>query len=114
MNQLDRQRMFYVMQRIGCLCCRRRGYAGIPCDAHHPNIGGHAGNKRRGDDVVVGICPWHHRGVPRGGFTKAGMRLLFGPSLALEPAKFREEFGDDDFLIAEQARLNEQYREISL
>lgn len=109
MNRLERNRMFYLLQRIGCLACRRRGYPGEPCQAHHPNLDGKAGQKRLGDDIVIALCPWHHVAEPRGGLSADLMRIKFGPSLKSESRAFRAEFGTDEELIAEQKRLIEQY-----
>lgn len=108
MNQLKRDRRAYVMQRIGCLACRRRGHFAVPGDQHHPNLDGHAGQRRLSNDIVMILCPWHHRGVPeRGGSEFTRTRL--GPSLAKQPNAFRAEFGSDEELLAEQERLIEQY-----
>lgn len=82
----------------GCICCWAFGEFHTPCEIHHLTIGGHHGQKRRGHAFTVGICTWHHRGGP------AGMIFSYGPSYALTPNKFREVFGDDDALLAMQAR----------
>jgi hypothetical protein len=63
-------------------------------DIHHLNLGGHAGQKRRGDDFTIPLCPAHHRGV----FWREEDH---GPTLAIHPARFRREFGADDALLAE-------------
>jgi hypothetical protein len=91
---------------VGCLCCRRKGWFS-PCQVHHLNADGKAGQKRRGDVFTIGLCPWHHVGEPLSGMTEAQCRARFGPSLKSSRA-FREAFGTDDSLLAEQNRLIER------
>jgi hypothetical protein len=109
LNQLDRQRLFYTLQRIGCIPCRRRGRLSVPGDMHHPTVGGHHGAPRLSDDIVLNICPWHHRGVPMFDMDHDWCRCYMGPSYALEPNAFREEFGSEEELLAERNRLIERY-----
>jgi len=68
-------------------------------------VGGKHGQKRRGQDEVIGLNPYSHRGVPFNGLSLAQCRELFGPSLAREPRAFRETFGSDDALLAMQNDL---------
>jgi Recombination enhancement, RecA-dependent nuclease len=89
---------------IGCLACRRRGWYQAP-DVHHFNLDGKAGQKRLGNESTVGLCPYHHRGQPFYGKTLAWCRRVVGPSLFHESTEFREEFGTDSELLAEQNRL---------
>lgn len=87
--------------QIGCLACRmRRRYS--QCQVHHLNEDGKAGAPRRGDEFTIGLCPWHHVGEPIGGLSRSECRRIVGPSLKLESREFREEFGTDDELLAEQ------------
>lgn len=65
---------------------------------HHQNLGAHAGQKRLGDEATIGLCPWHHRGIFK-------PPINVGPSLAKEPNRFREVFGSDDELLAEENEL---------
>ena len=97
MSPRDRERRFRYIREIGCICCRRYGYYAAP-EVHHQNFGAHAGGKRLGDEYTVGLCRWHHRGVE-----KPPCRV--GPSLAKEPRRFREIFGTDEALLAEQNEL---------
>lgn len=107
MTPLQRQQRFADIAAIGCIACLRFGYHGFP-DVHHLNLGGHAGQKRMGDEYTIGLDPWHHRGVPPFGMTRDEARAELGPSLALEPRKFRETFGSDAQLLMEQnARILE-------
>lgn len=109
MNDLERERRYYVMQRIGCLPCRHRGIYGMPSDVHHPNLDGKAGQKRMGDDVNYACCPWHHRGMPLNGMTYDECRHRLGPSRAKESVKYREEFGSEEELLAEMTQLIARY-----
>lgn len=77
-------------------------------EVHHLNVGGHAGHKRRGDDCTIGLCSYHHRGVPLDAFLPDRIRDVLGPSLAREPRAFRELFGSDDGLLAWQNELIEE------
>lgn len=98
------ERRFRRIYDVGCLCCRVRGWRN-ECQAHHLNLGQHAGQPRLGDDATVGLCPWHHEGKPVGGRTQAQCRRMLGPSMALESKAFREEFGSDADLLAKQNEL---------
>jgi hypothetical protein len=102
------QRRFLRIYELGCICCRRRGYFNEPCQIHHLNLDQHAGQKRLGDNYTIGLCPWHHVAEPKSGRNAEWMRLYLGPSMKSEPVKFREEFGTDLELLAEQNRLIER------
>lgn len=102
MRAIDRQRRFRLIQEIGCLPCRMRGWYAAP-DVHHLNLGSHAGQKRLGDESTIGLCPYHHRGVTALPMGQAYRAL--GPALARNPSEFREVFGSDEKLLAEQNRL---------
>lgn len=70
------------------------------CDYHHLLSGG----RRRGHRYGIGLCGWHHRGVPIHNYRATEMRAYFGPSLMDGSKAFRQAFGDDDFLLAWQDR----------
>lgn len=89
----------------GCIASRMRGLGKVPCEVHHLTGGGRHGQKRRGHRYTVGLSQWHHRGMVPDGWTKERARKVMGPSYALEPRAFREEFGDDDRLLAYQDDL---------
>lgn len=91
---------FVILQDIGCLTCLRRGET-RHCEIHHLTIGGKHGQKRRGHDFTIGLCSWCHRG--------SGVDTGH-PSYAREPRRFREVFGDDETLLAEQNRLIDVWR----
>jgi len=104
MTPAARERRFRRIKEIGCLPCRARGRFRYP-EIHHQNFNAHAGGKRLGDDHTVGLCSWHHRGVPPEGMLGSETRVALGPSLAREPSEFRREFGDDSAMLAEQNSL---------
>lgn len=104
MNPNARARRFRRIQDIGCLCSRRRGWR-VDAEVHHLNLGQHAGQLRMGDEYTIGLSPWHHRGVPVNGMSSAQCKQILGPSMAHEPVRFREVFGTDQELLAEQDRL---------
>ena len=88
---------FELIKEVGCICCWTKGLARVPAEIHHLTVGGRHGQKRRGHDYTIGLCPWHHRGVLP--YIGAQVALGLGPSYALEPRRFREEFGSDDELL---------------
>ena len=104
------ERRFDAIYQIGCLACRTRGWYGIQCQAHHLNLGGKAGQKRRGNKFVIGLCPWHHVGEIPEGREEWWMLGRFGPSYKLQSRKFRAEFGTDDELLAYQNKLIDELR----
>ena len=71
-----------------------------PTEEHHLNLGGKAGQKRRGKEYSIPLCIWHHRGEPPMYMTAMKARLTFGPSLARNSKEFRGMFGTDDELLA--------------
>jgi hypothetical protein len=46
---------------LGCIICRRMGYADSPAEIHHIRTGIGAGN-RATHWQTIGVCPEHHRG----------------------------------------------------
>jgi hypothetical protein len=97
---------FEAIHRTGCIACRKRGKV-RPATIHHLTIGGRHGAPRRGHDFTIGLCDWHHLGCgPR-----VEMTEKLGPSYYHQARAFREEFGQDDELLAMQndliARLQE-------
>lgn len=94
-----------AIREAGCIASRIRGLGFVPCTVHHLTVGGRHGQKRRGHMMTVGLSEWHHLGRVPEGWTKDRARQVLGPSYALEPRAFREEFGDDDRLLAYQEEL---------
>jgi hypothetical protein len=93
------------IRELGCIVAHLRELDRIPCEIHHTTIGGKHGAKRRGHDFVLGLNQWSHRGDVLPGWTKEECLELLGPSYALEPLRFRNEIGRDDFLLAYQAQI---------
>lgn len=93
---------FRAIKDLGCVCCRVLGFPGEPPEIHHLL----SGNVRRGHDHTVGLCPWHHRGVPKDGWDRASLKDLIGPPLSGGAKAFRAAFGsDDDLLLIQDALL---------
>lgn len=70
------------------------------CDAHHLLSGG----RRRGHSATIGLCPWHHRGVPLEE-TVPATRAIYGPSLMDGSKLFHAAYGSDDELLKVQRGL---------
>lgn len=108
----QRQRMDAIAE-IGCIVAHSLGIdlddRPIPAEVHHLTVGGKHGAKRRGHDFTIGLNPWSHRGEPFGGMSAARCEELFGPSYALQPRKFRQEVGSDDYLLDLQNTLIEKH-----
>ena len=88
---------FQALQTIGCVACRKNGVFS-QADVHHLLSGG---GRRRGHSFTIPLCPWHHRGQPPGDLAVRTSTLVYGPSLARSPRKFREVFGTDEELLAQ-------------
>ena len=84
---------FDAFQRIGCIACRLLGHYSVP-EVHHLK----SGNRRRGHQFTVPLCPAHHRQV---GWNEA----MHGPSLARSPRKFHAMFGTDEELLSKTNEL---------
>lgn len=104
MNAQAFHRRCLRIKAIGCLACRKRGWWSFP-EVHHLNEDGKAGQARRGDEYTIGLCIYHHQGKVLGRFTLKFLRRRLGPSLKNESKEFRETFGSDDALLAEQNEL---------
>lgn len=71
------------------------------CDYHHFK----SGNIRRGHRYGIGLCGWHHRGIPSESILSAPMRKICGPSLMDGSRLFHETYGSDDELLAIQDEM---------
>lgn len=102
MNQ-DR---YEALRSIGCIACRIEGQTDCgPVEIHHLNLGGYAGQKRRGDDYTIPLGKWHHRGVSHWNLHSSVMEQHFGPSLARQSSEFRQRYGTDDELLERVNRM---------
>ena len=96
----------FAIRDIGCIVCRELGLGFVPAEKHHlTTTGRHGTGKRRGEAATIGVCSWHHRGVIGEGYTRKEMADCYGPGYALQARAFREIYGSDDDLLAEQDRL---------
>lgn len=68
------------------------------CDFHHFK----SGNVRVGHLWGVGLCAWHHRGIPLEAWKPEHMRRHFGPSLMDGSRTFHATYGDDTALLERQ------------
>ena len=106
------ERRFGRIYEIGCIACYKRGWFN-ECQVHHLNLGEHAGQKRLGDEFTIGLCPWHHVGEPIGILSAQECWRRFGPSMKLQPLKFREVFGSDqDLLRFQNERIEEAEKNV--
>ena len=90
------------VKRLPCIACVTGGVTWNQCgpsEVHHLNLGGKAGQKRRGDKYTIPLGVWHHRGDPRSGWTATEMADVYGPSLARQSKAFRLRFGCDEYLL---------------
>ena len=105
-----------AIREIGCICCLKRGLGYMPATKHHQlSTGRHGTGKRKGESFTCGLCQYHHQGYQYSGlqpiYTRAQALERFGPSYADSARLFRQEFGDDATLLAEQDRLIAVWRE---
>ena len=111
MTPKAREHRFRRLKEMGCICCWKLGFMNVFPEIHHLNLDGKAGQKRRGDEFTIPLCPWHHQ--RNSGFCKISyMRENFGPSLK-ESKAFRAKFGTDDELLAKVNDLIRQMDEIA-
>ena len=91
-----------LVKRLPCIACELFGVyrQPFPTEAHHLNLDGKAGQKRRGDEFSIPLCQWHHVGKLTPGVALVAMTALYGPSLARQSKRFREVFGNDDHLLS--------------
>lgn len=112
MTPRAREHRFRRLKELGCVACWKAGKPNVPAEIHHLNLGGKAGQKRRGDEFTIPLCPWHHQGNP-GELRAENAYLLIGPSLKLHSREFRSEFGSDDELLAKVNDLIRLYDDIA-
>jgi hypothetical protein len=97
------------IRELGCICCWLDGHGSVPCEIHHLNDCG----RNIGQDETVGACAWHHRGVPPYG-RPSEATLLFGPSLARDPAAFHDRYGSDEELLFQQNTMLRAYAHVTI
>lgn len=86
---------------LGCVVCRFRKEHDVQkkpqvgrTEIHHRTMGDLHGQVRLGQDKVVAMCEYHHRGVIVWGYGDDEMREEFGPSFDLQARDFREWTAD--------------------
>jgi len=90
-----------LIRSMPCIACQLEGCEQMSrTTEHHLNLGGKAGQKRRGDDYSIPLCVYHHQGYPPGGMTRDEAAFHYGPSLAHSSKMFRFTYGSDDHLLA--------------
>jgi hypothetical protein len=99
-NARAREHRFRRLKEMGCIASWLDGRMNVPAEIHHLNLGGKAGQARRGDEYTIPLSTWHHRGEPLPGYTATKMREEFGPSLARQSRAFRAKYGSDEKLLA--------------
>lgn len=79
---------------LGCIACHELGFAGTPCEIHHPRAGNGKGQKASHFEAI-GLCPAHHRGThhPR------------VPSIHLAKGEFIKQFGTEAELLERVKQL---------
>lgn len=96
---------FRLLQRMGCIACRKDGRHNPQVEIHHLTEGG----RRLGHDFTVGLCSWHHRGVlecrPVYVTTSEIHRDI--PSLAISRRDFEAKYGTQRELLDEVNKLLE-------
>lgn len=96
---------FDAIKEAGCVVAHWLGIGWVPCEIHHLTVGGKHGQRRLGHLQSVGLNPWSHRGVPFNGWTADECYGIFGPSYALEPRAFREQYPDDLLLEHQEGMI---------
>ncbi len=91
---------FDKLYGMGCIACWLLDESFSYPQIHHLNLGGKAGQKRRGHAFTIPLCEWHHVGRIRDGWTSIEMTEKYGPSLAKQSRGFRTYFGTDDQILA--------------
>lgn len=86
------------------------GHPNVPTEIHHLNDRGRNISQRH----TVGLCEWHHRGVPRCGCTSPQMREIAGPSYACDRFEFVQRYGNDEELLRKQNVLVNAYMQCVL
>lgn len=79
-TKAQKRRFEIAAREIGCICCRKQGWAeGVPAQMHH--LHDPATGKRRGHSETIPLCDQHH-------WEAHNMKRIF-----------HDEFGSDDELL---------------
>lgn len=99
------KKRFELIGEVKCIACRLFKISKpFPAEIHHLLDGG----VRIGHMETIGLCPWHHRGVPTSiGMSMVSCENLYGPSLVQGSKRFKEVYGSNDDLLKLQNELIE-------
>ena len=100
-NKAEQARFDAIKAAGICIACKLRGVDSYAVEIHHLLSGG----RRIGHMATIGLCCWHHRGVPFEFCSHAECRDAFGPALSEGSKPFRAEFGTDAELLQVQNEL---------
>jgi hypothetical protein len=90
----DAKRMDTISLFCGCLPCLLLGHLDVHTTVEHVT---EAGRRVGGDEQhqhTIGLCPWHHFGKGRNGWSRQQLTGEFGPPLIYRKA-FEDFFGDE-------------------
>lgn len=83
-----------------CICCQKENIAQPSrTEIHHITDGGYRKHSG-GHFSVLPLCSFHHRGVPRDGWTVSKTTYEYGPSLELHKRTFVATYGTERELLA--------------
>lgn len=87
--------MDIITREVGCIPCRMMFARYIPAECNHLVDG-----YRIGHEATVPECSWHHQGTCLTGTTPRQMKKVMGPSRRLHKKQFRDQYGNDQSLLA--------------
>lgn len=111
MSPKARERRFRMIYDMGCAVCFIEGWPHEPCQIQHLVDEGNR-ELSGGDAATIGLCPWHHMGLPANGASLKQMYVMRGPSLRLSSKEFNERWPQRRLLQLVNNKLAE--REASL
>lgn len=95
-NRADRNRFDIIKRHTGCLACLIEGFENGQAEVHHLT----SGFRREGHQATIGLCCWHHRGIPPTmEMTRTTARYEFGPAFSDGRRPFAARYGEDSLLL---------------
>jgi len=91
----DRQRMETIAKHCGCLPCLLLGHLDVLTTVEHVTDGGRRVGKEEQHQWTIGLCPFHHFGTCRPGWSRQQMSGEYGPPLPWGRHNFEDYFGDE-------------------
>ncbi len=104
-NSRDKKR-YDALRELGCIACfiaRNPTQCGR-VTMHHLVDNGYRKHSG-GNQATIPLGEWHHQGYPHMGYTVGHMRMMYGPSMALEGKTFDEVYGRQRELLAKVNEL---------